>query len=772
MLWQKTTIYTVIYEIYRISGVVILNATNSADFINYGEAISVVGMLLMMSESPGSVILSVLTLNCLIIKIFLGITNKNGNDVHWCVNTSSWEKKGRNAASKLFKKICMGDKHLTKEEYKRRVAELSENKVERKLLEKAIKENVSEEDFVNRMMKQLHGKSSWSLKLLANDSNPDYSNDSPFYKKVLQRPGQTFTWIIDNIVETAGTQGYIWLKTLMPIQQIYMLVVLFLYNLISFNVVLWITPILGFYVSFFVIIISTMQMFYSRRKLNDVKVLADMLDRFADTFIQESAESAYTWNSLTPYFTLFISLPGLAVTFALADKTWIPCAEITCISLVITVACWFALSDKYDHLAILAILLDNLATLPFILAGMPKIPVIYHILDFFANTGISFSIYSCFEIKIGLPSVAFLIVPFIFANMAMRKSWSGTYQIMIPHLVCFFWWRITVMFFPHTTWISLLRASCGWGILVILSPFIATIGVVYFIISLLKIFSLSGMLKLLTTLFLLASVAMFAYWSKGGFKFWGFSLDNKSAKTNIVLTLILVLSAVPLAYIAVPDDSGKPTNYLPWHIYEKHCGNLKVDNFVTSLTMVNCQSLVQVKVNWTAQVKQSAIKTVENQAESIISMLPAFLSSWLRCTYGDEYPEDCTTLLDELNVDMCHYNKNQSRYCHLTKLNRYTFEVTVLVEKTDQMFKLIMPHTFMEAVKVLEKNDEILFRGFLHDNLGNTVPNIKVYNFKCISCENSFAAIQTGSWSYTELYAKGLRSILNFFFSPLLVFNF
>ena len=57
-------------------------------------------------------------------------------DIEWCVNTSNWEKKGRASARELFKKICVGDKALTKDEYNKRVADLSTNKLERKLLEK------------------------------------------------------------------------------------------------------------------------------------------------------------------------------------------------------------------------------------------------------------------------------------------------------------------------------------------------------------------------------------------------------------------------------------------------------------------------------------------------------------------------------------------------------------------------------------------------------------------------------------------------------------
>lgn len=581
--------------------------------------------------------------------------------------------------------------------------------------------------------------------------------------QIILNPVQSLTWIVDSIIETAGTQGMNWLRTLIPVQQVYLLVVLFIYSLISIDAVLWIFPIIGFYISFISIIICTMQMFYAKRKLSDVRALADMLERFGETFIQESAESAYSWSSLTPYVTFFVSLPLMIVTFVAADKSWVPCAEICCIAFVITVASWFALSDNYDHLAILAILLDNISTLPNIIETFPRIPVIYHLLHAIGSSGISMEIATGFYVNIGIPSIAYLIVPILFIRMAMKNSWKGTYQIMIPHLVCFFWWRIVVMFYAETTWYQLLKASFGWAIIVILSPFLAIIGLLWLAFQFLRVFSISGIMKIATTMCLLAGVALYTYWSRGGFKFGKFSLEKKSYKSNFILTLVMLTSFIPLMYIATPDtdDSEKSIHYLPWDIYHNHCGVLENSNLQT---MSECQHFLLEKVSWEGHVQKITIKKSDNPAENFVNLLPLFLSEWLKCTYGTDY--DSLEGLSEMSRDIIKYNKLQGRNCHLKSFTRYTYEIETQIG--DSKVKLLAPHTFLDFLVKLKKGHIIAFKGYLSENL--LVPVVNVYNLKCLNCmEEIRAASQQGESTFLNTIKQGMSKIFNFFFAPFAV---
>lgn len=70
----------------------------------------------------------------------LGIDETNLTDVSWCLSTPELEKRARKAAQQLFRKINpFGDNssQLSKQEFLDRISELSQNKREKKLLEKA-----------------------------------------------------------------------------------------------------------------------------------------------------------------------------------------------------------------------------------------------------------------------------------------------------------------------------------------------------------------------------------------------------------------------------------------------------------------------------------------------------------------------------------------------------------------------------------------------------------------------------------------------------------
>ena len=192
--------------------------------------------------------------------------------------------------------------------------------------------------------------------------------------QVTKYPAKTVTILADYTVQIAGKQGMVWLKSMIPTHQIYMLLVFFLYSNLSLQLFLWFLPLAIFYISFLAMIINTMQMFYAKRKQKEVRNVAKMLNKFNEAMDSETAESSFSLHSLTPYFSFFVALIANVLSFAMCDKAWIPCSEILCISLFFTLTCFFALSDKYDFLLIVAIFFNILSTMPIFLESMPYIP--------------------------------------------------------------------------------------------------------------------------------------------------------------------------------------------------------------------------------------------------------------------------------------------------------------------------------------------------------------------------------------------------------------
>ncbi len=96
----------------------------------------------------------------------------------------------------------------------------------------------------------------------ADPRSPCYSNISYFTLQMTRYPGKTIVYIGDYMMEFSSKQGASWLRSFIPTQQIHMLLVFFLYSVLSIHVFLFAIPLFLFYLSFLTLVICTLQMFY------------------------------------------------------------------------------------------------------------------------------------------------------------------------------------------------------------------------------------------------------------------------------------------------------------------------------------------------------------------------------------------------------------------------------------------------------------------------------------------------------------------------------
>ncbi len=420
-------------------------------------------------------------------------------------------------------------------------------------------------------------------------------------------------------------------------------------------------------------------MFYSQKKMKDVQALAGMLQRFNEAIDTTSAESMYTWNSLTPYLTYFSSLFVVLISFGLADKAWIPCSELVTLCLFFTVACFMALSDAHDHLALISIGCSVMASLPSILDHFPRIPVVYHLVQLLFGPGFEVEIMPNIHINFGLPSAMYLIVPVLFIRMAARNKWQGWYKVLIPHLVCFFWFQLTVLFYRNSTWMGLLRGTVGWITAIALLPVfvLAILGGTFYYLS--SFLTLSSLLKLLTTLSLLAIPAGIAVWAKRGFKVKGVNLDGN--KSKLLLALISVFTVIPFLAVWTPPEPKIDGAYLSWETYRDYCSKPVWDQHDIAYAQVQCNHLRYMLVSWTGTVKKVVVKNTDNPSQGFVDLFPLFIGNWLKCTYGEEYPDDpenCSQISkNPQEVEICKLHIAQGIKCHMNHMNRYLFEMWV-----------------------------------------------------------------------------------------------
>jgi len=578
--------------------------------------------------------------------------------------------------------------------------------------------------------------------------------------------------MLEATVETAGTQGALWLRSLIPMNQIYTVAALLVYSAISLDAILWLLPLLTFYASFSVLVVVTAQMLQARRRLGDVRTIAAMLSRFT-LFDEQTAASMFMWNSMKPYATFFIALPLCIASLTVADSGWLLCPEFAALSAVTSFVSFLALNDRYDHLALISIFVDLVSTvLPALIQKLPKIPVFHSIIWYLFGPGFALELpVRGLCIMIGLPSLAFLIVPLIFVKMAARGSWQGTYQTLVPHLVCFFWWRLTVAFLARSTWFGLARACVGWIGLIFLLPLAPFLLVGYGIYIFHSVMTLPSALKVVTTLVLIVGASTYAWWSRSGFRVgsW-FSLKGKSPLSKAAVILVIVIaSCVPLAsvFVSAPasvDLANSDAAFLSWSSYHRYC--LAPEG----ASVVACAKFTGAHVTSAGVVKQFAVSHVDNPAEAFAAWLPCPFSNWIRCAYGEHYPDNCSMNTDAEEFEACTFNKRRGRPCHLQQLDRFTFELVVAVDATD--VRIVAADWFRTLAGRLQPQTQITFRALLSG------AELKLESIDCVDkpCgvdgQMEYQQDSAAHWRALFLLGHAVRSVWNFFLRPLVAFSF
>ncbi|XP_005089602.2 wolframin isoform X2 [Aplysia californica] len=704
----------------------------------------------------------------------LGITDVNKNEVKWCLNTSAPEKKVRFAAKSLFSKLNSAHKGaLSKEEYVEAINKLTAgHEKERKLLLAAgrkIGSTITENDFVKTLSKKIQGTLTLTVDEM-DEKSADYDS-SGYLRKVFVYPKQTAQIAFDQGLEFASKEGMNVIVSLIPTNQIYLLAMVFAYSFLTPQLLLLVVPLFVFYISALVLIISTLQMFYKKRKQRDATSLAHLLQENFDMELDvNSTDSQYSWNSLTPYIVFFTALPLMVTAFSLANKAHIPCAEMFMVSLVMTGFCFVGLSDSHDSLTFLALASHAFASLPVFLAQAPRIPFLTAAVEFFIQPFVSLDLGLGFTFNISLPAVVHLLIPVLLMRMAMRDSWSGTYRIVIPHLVCFFWFSISTVVFPFTTFYGLARATVGYLMLPILVP----LGMVFFMLGLLYLFYqllMTQMIGKLVVTGLLLSVPLLLSQTKTlfGKKKEGKTSPKMQKIKKGVMIGFSVLAVVPLLFVQIPALTEKAVIDLPWEEYKGLC--LPGENEISAPFQIRCRDFVGTRVTWAGVVKEVKVTKVENTAESVIKSLPSFLADPLYCIYGSPIGECNAETMPEKALKHCQLVTATGRTCHLRDHNQISLSLSVQVE--DVTVNLDASANFQNRLMALVPGDELQFTGSLAD-IGTRAPLLKLKSMTCTNRDLPVMA-ETGDEFDEDVVYKMMNEALaltfNFGFFPVIKYS-
>ena len=571
--------------------------------------------------------------------------------------------------------------------------------------------------------------------------------------------------LADQALEFASKDGLSLVISCVPTDQIYFLTLFFLYGFLSPKFLLLIGPLLVFYISFATILITTLQMFYKKKKRQEANALAEVLKQYDVAVDVDQTQSQYTWNSLTPYIVYFMTIPLVVMSFSLADKTYIPCAELCVLCAVLSGLCFVAISDAHDLITLLALFCNFLAALPVFFRNFPDIPVITSLLHLISGSLFTVDLYGGLKLNIGIPSVCYCLIPIFFIQMAFRQSFQGMYKILIPHLVCYFWFNLISTIYPFTTWFGLARATVGYLLLPVLIPLSFLIAILLMIYVFVKLLSSDMFGKIIVTL-LLACIPILLTQTK---KVFGGKFDKKlGVLKKAIMVVFAVLAVIPLIFVRLPSTSEKKVVELDLPTYMDLC--MPVEEGAAA-TQIRCNRIVGTKVAWSGVFENVKVTGVSNEIAKMVDVFPGFIGNPLRCLYGQYYGDCNDESMSENDVAYCQLMTSLGNECHLAEHDKFTFAVSVSVSDGDRTLSLSADagNHFRETLLALESGDVVTIKGTLVDGLGTAGPKLKLKEITCTS--RKLAVMQMIAEEdenfYLNLFQQSFQVGFNFFWYPL-----
>lgn len=595
--------------------------------------------------------------------------------------------------------------------------------------------------------------------------------------QISKYPGATLTMGADAIVEFITTDLVNLLMYLLPIDQINVLIAFFLLSLLSFSWLFSVAALTTFYLTFTVMIVSTLQMMKNKRKQNEVKSMAKMLKKYCEGIDVKAAEADFIQNSTKPYFsflaTLFICVPA----FFLANKSWIPCSEFSLVASLAALVAIIYLSVHDDPIVMVSYGFDLLSCLPHILAGFPEIPLLSHIVNLLTMPIYTFKILPAFVLNLSFPALEYAILPLLFARMAYRDSWQGLYRVLLPHLVGFFWVQVAVAFYDHSTWLGLARGSLGWVAFVILFPLVTFAGSVYGIYYTIVTFNFVAVMQIVVTIFLLLTPLLLSVWQGYGFALGPLSLRGKSLKMKSLVLFVPFLLLVPAAFLMFGGNGGddvEEVHFMPWELYRERCGRPAWERTNVADAQRACEHYRFMEVNWTATVESVNITDIENPADSFLDNFPPEIAEWLKCLYGKRYEECDPDKMSDIDFQLCELRVKYGRSCHMKDKRTYTFLLTVQMPLENgeyQSLPLVADDEFKEVLFELRRGHEVQVHAVLQKRLGSLSPVIKLENIKCISCMTLLTEAHSITVDPLKQSKRAFFETISFFTSPILEYQ-
>ncbi|XP_012281562.1 wolframin [Orussus abietinus] len=774
-----------------------------------------------------------------------GITEYNYYDVKRCLDMSQDEKLARRAAREMFTSLSNGEDFITTEQIQRRMRDLNLPSTSRDGYSRS--ENYSSSNSQKSLGNSYKATSAndtvsdHSTSYQDNERIADASQDWLYHRgekiteavlvsaatsyargllpivsrslcmvdpsqmaldavPLFQRPfvhplaslKRLYVWL----VETLGRRGAP-IKKIFFVRDVHTLLLLLLYFLFGTENLILFIPTVLYYISFTVMVISTFQMLHRKRELTDFRVWSGLFLSYSGGNLKpEEAEYQFCRNNLKPYAQYFLALLLNLMIYPIIAHQWTPQSEFTIIAFTLTQITlvnfmWKDASNAPDFLALFSFAVHVLAKYPY--EADLVVTQGWRFLDIRVPTFASYVVGNGIEFCLNCRAVFYLLIPAVFAKMAARDGWRGTYKTLIPHCVTLSWWQIAILSSQAATWYGLIRGALALVGMVLFLPLAGLASIVLPIIAATKYLPESDFAMRAAVTILIGGVPFIASW---------YVRRTRVPRFNWIITLIqLFLGITAAIFLSWPiimshrrDMSASSYESIPalsWEHYQNHCHQPAWEESSSKARVqIQCAHLEGVPVSWEGYVTNIQVKTIQNNIAMVLNRLPDYVRIPLFCSYGEPYKEKCE-MGDELNRKTCQtlIRVQQWRHrCHLSSWNKYEFEISVKMKSgmwgSNAQILLIADHSFTNFSLSIYPGDKIWFSGVLMNTglqgdslLGGSKPQIDLEEVGCLACHiYDLKSYKRYRYQITltaivhDIYL-GVKTVLNFLFNPLVIFK-
>ncbi|XP_066589044.1 wolframin-like isoform X1 [Prorops nasuta] len=773
-----------------------------------------------------------------------GISERNYYDVKTCLDMPQSEKLARTAARKMFLSLSNGEDFITTEQLQRRMRDIASplmsaedsnstsfpstsNDTEKELNEevnrelpkngfldenKSIRNEDEKTSNINHDWSDYQGEKITEAALVSAASSyaqgmlPIMSRALCMVEPsqialdaipLLQRPfvhpfaslKRLYFWFIGTIGQKSAP-----LKKLFT-SNLYILLLLLLYSLLGTESLVLFIPMAFYYLSFIVMVTSTCQMLQKKRELNNFRVWSGLFLSYSGGNLNpDEAEYQFCRNNLKPYAHFFLALLLNQMIYPIIIHQWTPQSEFTVIAVALTFLTLFNFvgreSSKFaDFLALFSFGVHVLAKYPY--ETDIVVAQSWRFLDIRVPTFASYVVGNSIEFCLNFRAVFYLLIPAVFAKMAARDNWRGTYRTLIPHCVTLSWWQIAIFSSQGATWYGLIRGALALVGMVLFLPIAGLASIVLPIVAIARYLSESDLAMRILITILIGGLPFITSW---------YLKRSRISRFNWIITIIQLLlgisAGVFLSWPMIIDykqsniDTYNTVPALSWEQYQNYCHQPAWDELSSKAQVqMRCAQLDGVPVSWEGYVTSVRLKSISNNIASILNKLPESVKSSLSCAFGEPYEESCSKG-SEIHKKNCKHLisiQKTKQKCSLTAWDKYEFEVSVKMKNgiwgNNAEIILIADHSFKNFSLSIYPSDKIWFSGSLvnlgegESLLGGWKPHIDLEEVQCIVChsinQKSYKRyryeITVGS--IIRVVCLGVKTVLNFLLNPIVMFK-